>query len=444
MEKKWGELSPGEKREERFRRWLSPEGVKFVSPEAEELYRVRVTRLIDVIKLQEPDRVPVSLPADFAPAYYYGATPYEAMYNGETLRELWKRYMREFEMDIGVPPGGVCSGRVLDILDNRQYKWPGHGLPAGATYQYIEGEYMKADEYDHLIQDPSDFWLRVYLPRIFGALEPLRELMSLTNILELPPVTASLAPYGRPEVQAALQALLTAGREAAQWDGILQELGRDTLELGIPSMGGGGARAPFDFIGDTLRGTQGIMMDMYRQPDKLREALDRIAITEISRAITGANDSGRPVIHMPLHKGADGFMSEKQFNTFYWPSLKKLLLGLIDEGLVPFMFAEGSYDSRLEIIRDLPRGTVIWMFDRTDMARAKEVLGDNACIMGNVPASLLCTGTAEEVKEYCRKLIGVAGKGGGFILSPGAGINELKRENMLAMMEAAKEYGVYR
>jgi hypothetical protein len=366
------------------------------------------------------------------------------MYDGGTLRELWKRYVREFEMDFYNPPGGICSGRVLDILDYRMYKWPGHGLPAEATYQYIEGEYMKADEYDHLINDPSDFWLRVHLPRIFGALEPLNQLKSLTDILELPPLTSSLAPYGRPEVQAALQALLDAGREARWWHDIIQELGQDALELGIPSLGGSGARAPFDFIGDTLRGTQGIMMDMYRQPDKLLEAVERVATWEIRRAIAGANASKRPVVYMPLHKGADGFMSEKQFTTFYWPSLKKVCLGLIDEGLVPFMFAEGSYASRLEIIRNLPRGTVIWMFDRTDMARAKEAVGDNACIMGNVPVTLLCTSTPEEIKEYCRKLIEVAGKSGGFILSPGAVIDELKSENLLAMMEAAKEYGVYK
>jgi hypothetical protein len=45
MEKKWQELSWQEKREERFKRWLSPE-VKFKSPQAEKAYKERVTRFI--------------------------------------------------------------------------------------------------------------------------------------------------------------------------------------------------------------------------------------------------------------------------------------------------------------------------------------------------------------------------------------------------------------
>jgi uroporphyrinogen-III decarboxylase len=107
------------------------------------------------------------------------------------------------------------------------------------------------------------------------------------------------------------------------------------------------------------------------------------------------------------------------------------------------LFAEGGYNTRLELVKDLPRGAAVWWFDQTDMARAKEILGDTTCICGNVPTSLLCTGTPKEVKEYCRKLIEVAGKGGGFILSSGAFIEQVNPDSMRAMMEAAKEYGVY-
>ena len=33
-----------------------------------------------------------------------------------------------------------------------------------------------------------------------------------------------------------------------------------------------------------------------------------------------------PVCMMPLHKGDDTFMSDKQFDKFYWPSLQKLFM----------------------------------------------------------------------------------------------------------------------
>ncbi len=137
-------------------------------------------------------------------------------------------------------------------------------------------------------------------------------------------------------------------------------------------------------------------------------------------------------------------MSEKQFHTFYWPYLRRVILGCVEQGLVPTLFAEGGYNTRLEIISDLPKGKVIWHFDQTDMKRAKEILGDKACIMGNVPTSLLVTGTPNEVKAYCRELIETAGKGGGYIMAPGATADEAKVENLKAMLEAAREYGVYR
>jgi uroporphyrinogen-III decarboxylase len=182
---------------------------------------------------------------------------------------------------------------------------------------------------------------------------------------------------------------------------------------------------------------------MYRRPDKLIEAMEKITPLAIKTAVASVNSGGGMVITIPLHKGADGFMSGKQFEKFYWPTLKKVILGIIDEGILPILFAEGSYDTRLEIVSELPRASVIWWFDKTDMARAKNILGSTACIAGNVPSSLLCTGSPREIKEYCRKIIEVCGKGGGYILTGGAIIDEANPDNLRALLEAAKEYGIY-
>jgi uroporphyrinogen-III decarboxylase len=91
----------------------------------------------------------------------------------------------------------------------------------------------------------------------------------------------------------------------------------------------------------------------------------------------------------------------------------------------------------------MPKGSMIWYFEHMDMARAKEVLGDTACIVGNVPVTVLCNGTPQEVKEHCRQLIETCARGGGYILSGSAWVDRGKAENLRAMMEAAKEYGVY-
>ena len=147
---------------------------------------------------------------------------------------------------------------------------------------------------------------------------------------------------------------------------------------------------------------------------------------------------------MPLHKGVDGFLSDEQFKKFYWPTLREVMLGLIDAGCVPFPAAEGGYNSRLNVIKDLPKGKTVWMFDKTDMIKAKEIVGDTLCMLGNVQSAMLSIGTPQEVEDYARKLIDTVGKGGGFIMCNGAFFDQAKAENVKAMVEATKKYGVYK
>ena len=443
LEKQWTEFTPEEKREERFKRWLSPPEVTFSSSEAEKAYKARVTRFIDVIKLKEPDRVPVVLPSGFFPAHYAGTTMQTVMYDYNELRRAWLKFLYEFDMDSYTSPALIFPGKVYEALDFRLYKWPGHGLPPDApSYQFVEGEYMKADEYDAFLQDPLDYYLRYFLPRTWGAFAPFQGLTPFSSAYRL--AFRLLSICSQPDFQAAFKAIGDAAKEFARWQETVKEIGQIALEEGFPAFRGPMAVAPFDTFADSLRGTKGIIMDMYRQPDKLHGAIKKVTPMIIEGTVASADFFTSPLVFMPLHKGDDVFMSDKQYETFYWPSLKKLLLGLIDEGLVPMLFAEGKYNNRLEIIKDLPRGSVVWHFDQTNMARAKEILGDTACIAGNVPTSLLCTGTPQDVKEHCRELIEICAKGGGYILTGGANINKGDPDNLRALMEAAKEFGVYR
>jgi uroporphyrinogen-III decarboxylase len=308
--------------------------------------------------------------------------------------------------------------------------------------QFVEGEYMKPEEYDALILNPSDFWMRKYMPRIFGAFESWQTLTPFTNIIEAPAM--SFMPYAMSDVQNSLKTLINVGNELLKYVQVIGEFSRKTLEAGYPAARGAFAKAPFDVIGDTLRGTQGIITDMFRRPDKLLEAIDVVTKLMIESVITSANANKGLSAMFPLHKGADGWMSEKQFDTFYWPSLKKVINAFIAEGILVTLFAEGSYETRLESVNEFPKGAVTWLFDRTDMAKAKKVLGDKCCIAGNVPTSLMATGTPKAVKDYCRKLIESCGKGGGYILAGGAQVDNGKPENIRAMLDAAKEYGVYK
>ena len=435
-------MTPEQKRQKRFEQWLNPKDVQFANDQARQKYQERVTRFIKVINLEQPDRVPVILPAGTFPLYYSGMTLKEGMNDSKRLCQAYRKFFADFESDTFSSPLMVGSAKASEIINALNMKWPGHGLPDDASMpQFVEGEYMKADEYDYFLEDLSDFCLRRYLPRSIGALAPFANFSPTPFILGM--ANRFLGPAIMPQVQAAYQAIINYGAEMGKWMGPLMQFNQEATAAGYPTLFGGQSHAPFDILADTLRGTKGILLDIYRQPDKVLQAMEKIVRMNIDVGLEGANMSGRPVVFFALHKGDDTFMSSKQYEKFYWPTFRKVILGLIEQGVVPLLFAEGKYDNRLEIIKDLPRGKVIWYFDRTDIFRAKKILGDTACLSGNVPASLLITGTPREVKEYCRKLIEVCGEGGGFILTGGASIDKGDPNNLHAMTEAVREYGGY-
>ena len=159
---------------------------------------------------------------------------------------------------------------MLEALDAKQLRWPGHGVSRYHTHQFVEGEYMKEDEYDLLLNDTSDFLVRFYLPRVYGILAPTGKLPPLNTLMMMLPFN-NLAT---PEFADMLENLTRIAREAVQWQTETASLVRELTELGFfcrnaPFMAG----APFDAISDFLRGMRGTMLDMYRCPDKLLQAL---------------------------------------------------------------------------------------------------------------------------------------------------------------------------
>jgi uroporphyrinogen-III decarboxylase len=440
-QKKWEDMTWQEKREERFNAWLAAKKIKFVSPEAEKLHKQRVTRIIKAIKLEVPDRVPVMLPSGNFPAYYAGSDYRAMMYDYEAMKKACIKFMDDFgDMDM-YSPQIIGSGKIAEAMQSRVMKYPGIGLPENASMNQIcEGEYMLADEYDRLMMDPSDYNLRVNLPRTTGLFDSFKKLPSMRNIQGAQWISA----LADPDIRKTFQTLMDLADEQKRYQSTVMQASMIALSRGYPAFRSGAimAGAPFDHFADLLRGTRGISMDMFRQPKKLHEALEyqlKLTVSSIKNfPVTG----GSPVCFMALHKGDDTFMSDKQFEEFYWPGLRSVFMALINEGLVPMPFAEGKYTKRLRQITDTPRGSVIWWFDQTDMAEAKKYLGNVSCIMGNVPTSIVKTGTAAQVKDYCRKLIETCAPGGGYMLAGGASIDKGNIENLKAMMEAAYEYGV--
>lgn len=435
----WNKMTPLERRKARLDAWQNAP-VQFASPQAEANYKERITRLRKAYDLEHPDRIiaDVSMGAAEFALRRKGVTGKDMVYNHDKMREPLLEFHREFQPDtsVGMLP---YPGKPWDMLDFKLYLWGGQKLPDNLVIQAVEGEYMRPDEYKDFIADPTAFWLKQYLPRAYGALGPLAMLPDFPRISESVDTIDLLVPFGIPPFREMIQKMLDAGEEMMKMLGAVGQTGAMIAGEGFPGMGLNIVKTPFDYLGDTLRGTKGILMDMYRRPDDLLAACEAY-VPVLIKSIIGASDrTGAPAAMYVLHKGADAFMSQAQFEKFYWPTWKQVMMALYEEGIISYLFIEGSYNNRLENLAQMPEKSLVCHFDKTDMKRVKEVLSDKFTIAGNVPASMMAAGTADEVRAYCDDLVQLYEDAPGYIMAFGCGFENTTAEKIRAFQDAVRK-----
>jgi hypothetical protein len=250
-----------------------------------------------------------------------------------------------------------------------------------------------------------------------------------------------------PPVKAAFEAMFKAAEYTVEWIQEVVSSSQRLAALGFPPfvLLTNMCEAPFDFMSDTLRGMRGIFLDMLRIPDKLLAAEEKVAKFQVEFVINNCRANGIPFVFIPLHRGSDGFMSLEQFETFYWPQLKEMMLQFIDAGITPWPYYEGVWDQRLKYLAELPKGKSIGSFQDSDIFKVKEVLGDTMCILGGMPLTMLKKGAdPQQVREHTKRVCQEVGKDGGFIMT--TNVLELEGcdpELIKTWVDATKEFGVY-
>lgn len=428
--------------------WMAGDHLSFKDAETEARYKAKAKRIIDAIRLEIPDRIPVIPCAIQKFAFEYSNASYqEAMYDFDKIRDAYIKMFTDIDFDAYIGPDFIYPGGMFDALQWNRMRIPGNHLPADRPYQFVEGEYMKEDEYDDFLDDPSDWIMRKYLPRLSPKLEPLSKMPPLHDVLMyyhgLPDLAHSVSE--NPSIIDAFKALAESGKVVTKWYDHLEKFDQELGEnRGIPRLLAGCSHAPYDVICNYFRGWRGAIGDLYRRPEKMLAMMERLLPWMIDYGISGAKAMGHPIVTLYIYKGADSFMSEEQFETFYWPTLKALILALIDEGLYVWIFTQGTYDSRLKYFTEIPSGKcLIHLESGSDIFKAKEILNDKQCIEGNVPNSMLANGTPGDVEKYCQKLISKCGPGGGYMMDFSAFMDDAKRENVNKMVDITKERGNY-
>lgn len=410
--------------------------------DVKKLYEERDRRAKTAISLQEPDRVPFAPKIGRFYSLNYGISTYDVMTDKRNVIPGIKKFCEEYEPDLGwVPVEHVIP--AVSALGANWMKWPGpeFGIPNNEGFQVLDGSYIEDDEFEEFARDPGHFCMTKVYPRKFDALKGLSKL-DFRFPFEYS-IYSCFAAFNDPEVKVALEALNRASVSAGEWLEFSGACAAALVECGVPVCAPTATNAPYDLFSDNIRGLLTCIMDMMERPDELLAVVDAIAEYSIPATIGLAQAMGVDYMFIPLHAGVDEFMSPENYEKFYWPGLQKLMLGLVDAGIIPYVFCEGKYNTRLEILRDVPKGKVVYMFEEVDIANAKKILGDTACICGNLPTALLTYGKKQEVIDRTKEMLDICAPGGGFIMDASIVIDNANPENLQAMRETTLTYGKY-
>jgi uroporphyrinogen-III decarboxylase len=384
------------------------------------LYEERKKRFIAAMNLEKPDKVPIRLSLSEFVAKHAGYTLQEIYYDlGKNIDSI-NKLLTDFDLDAITGAPSLWWAGLHDAVGAKYLKFAGRELDPNTQFQYHEEAYMLPEDYDAFIENPTEWILNTFLPRLH---EELSEPGSYRANLSLIKGAAGMA--------------MQQGMNQKAWATWAAEYG------GVPAFTAF-SKAPFDTLADTLRGLSGIMLDLYQRPEKVKAALEVLIPHNIFYGMTTSGGEMEFPIFMPLHRGSFPFLNPKQWAEFYWPSLKQVIEAFWSKGKRTLFFAEGNWTPYLESIAELPEKSIVFHVDMTDIAQAKKILGGRFCLSGNVPNMMLAYSKPEEVRDYVKRLIDEYAGDGGFIIDAAAVIQgDAREENIRAIIEAAREYGVY-
>jgi len=398
-----------------------------MAKDMEKLYAERLKRYVTAMRNEKPDMIPIRpFVAEFT-AKYAGYTCQEVTHDFEKAFAAARKCAADFDWDAVVGNMVYVWTGLTQAIGTKYYAAPGIDIPPDTGFQYLEPPeeeaFMKPDEYDQLIEDPTGYLFNVWLPRISTDVAAMGQPTSLRNNL-------SFLKGG----MAMLNYFNGFGKQA--------ELLR--TESGTVSAISGILKAPFDIIADKLRGYLGLITDVMERPDKVLKACEALVPHLTHVALSGADPDKNVPIGFWMHRGCVPFISHEHFNKFYWPTLKPIIEEIWAQGHQVLFYAEGDWNAHLKSFAELPDGAIVFHVDQADIFEAHKAIGHKFCISGGIPNFLLSYGTPEQVREHCKKVIDGVASDGGYIMDASAIIqNDGKVENLKAMTEFTREYGVY-
>ncbi|NCO89878.1 MAG: hypothetical protein GW880_00970, partial [Armatimonadetes bacterium] len=384
-------------------------------------------RYTTAMRNEKPDRIPIRpFVAEFV-AKYAGYTCQEVTHDYQKAFDATLKCCADFDWDATVANMVYVWTGLTEAIGLKYYGVPGIDVPPNRGFQYVEPSeqeaFMKPNEYDALIDDPTAFLFNVWLPRVSRDVVTPGSPATFRNNLSFLKGGMALLSY-----------FTAFGPQVAA----MQE------QSGTVSAIAGIFKAPLDILADKLRGYVGLTMDLMERPDKVLAACEALMPHLFNVAVSTADPTGTVPLGFWMHRGCVPFVNQEQFERFYWPTLKPIIQELWSRGHQTLFYAEGDWNAHLDAFAELPDRSIVYHVDRADIFEVHRKLGHKFCLSGGVPNFLLAYGTPEQVRDRCKEIIDGVAQDGGYIMDASAIVqNDARVETMQAMTEFTREYGGY-
>ena len=170
-----------------------------------------------------------------------------------SARQACHKFLDYFQSDIDFGPIFAYPGKAMELYGWKPFKWPGHGLDDDVMYQYMDGEFMTADEYDEFVYDPSGFMLGKWAPRQFTSMEGFAQTIPWQRFMWSGWMNLNFF-WLTPEFQKSLRDIQAGAEEAQLWWNSQFQYWGEAKEKGFPMAFAAWDWPPFDIIGTRCAG----------------------------------------------------------------------------------------------------------------------------------------------------------------------------------------------
>ncbi|MBN2027525.1 MAG: hypothetical protein JW854_12265 [Actinobacteria bacterium] len=369
-------------------------------------------RIETAIGLGKPDRVPVVPIIDMFSSRYGGISQYDMLFDLKKADRALEKTLQDLGSIDAQNMTYMGMGRTLSLFFPKPIMPGIGGVPRDAQLQFVEVSIMEPQEYAEINEKNALRWI-------------LKK-MRMTHPQLNDPLSAARSLAG---VQADFVKMRISARKWRR-KGVEHLL---SYNFGF---------VPFEYLSMMVRSINNMTLDLFRYPDEVKSACKALMGPLKMMGMASVLSTGIKRIFLGGVRTSASFIGPRQFEEFALEQWIEMVEYYVGKGITPILHYDCDWTPFFPYLRHFPRGKCVLNLDGTsDIFKAKEILGDHMCIMGDVPADLLKLGEPDEVDEYCRRLIVELGADGGFILSGGCTVPvDSKPENVEAMLQSVHRY----